>query len=50
MGHVNEEQSLSRGIAPEEHPKGFNWGSFHWGRSGRSYWGVSAVKIKRRIA
>ena len=19
------------GIAPQEHPKGFNWGVFHWG-------------------
>ena len=29
--HDSEERSLSRGIAPQEHPKGFNWGGFNRG-------------------
>jgi hypothetical protein len=31
LNSCNEERSLSRGIAPQEHPKGFNWGVFNRG-------------------
>jgi hypothetical protein len=47
LNYANEERSLSRGIAPQEHPKRFSWGAFN--RGGQFIFYIHPTPLSQRL-